>query len=292
MDGPPIADSPCPGELSPLAAWAILCTGLLLHLSEGDRAVRKLLGLLVLLVFASTAAANVDALIKKLRSTDNEERRAAARELGDLGKDAKPAVKALTAALRDSDRFVRRWSAEALGKIGPDAKDSIPALSKLLNDGSQPVRQAAIKALGQMGEDAVPALSKALKGTTSDVQESAITSLGKAGPAGVPALSEAIRDVKMDSALRRKAVETVLQQGSEARKAIPALAATVKNPKAVGREGRQLRLDSIRALGRLASKDDSTAVSVLEAIVNDAKSRDRQLKNTAAQALKQIQARK
>jgi HEAT repeat protein len=264
-----------------------------MNLSEGERAVRKLLGLFVLLAFASVSAANVDELIKKLGSKDNEVRRAAAKELGELGKGAKPAIKALTAALSDSDRFVRRWSAEALGKIGPDAKDALPGLTKLLNDGNQPVRDAAIKAIGKMGEDAVPALTRALKGTTTDVQEAAITALGQAGPSALTALSGAIQDVKMDASLRRKAVAAVLALGSEARKAVPALAAAVKNPKVMGRDGQDFRIDSIKALGQLATKEDSTAVAALESITKDPKLRDNNpLKRAATQALKQVESRK
>ena len=63
--------------------------------TEG-RVVRKLLGVLVLAGWAaSLSAADVSALVKKLGSKDDEERREAAKDLGDLGKDAKPAVAAL-----------------------------------------------------------------------------------------------------------------------------------------------------------------------------------------------------
>jgi len=40
-----------------------------------------------------------------------EVRRAAAKELSEAGKEAKPAVTALTAALKDSDLYVRRFAA-------------------------------------------------------------------------------------------------------------------------------------------------------------------------------------
>jgi HEAT repeat protein len=261
---------------------------------EGDRAVRKLLGLVVLVLFASTsAAADVDELIKKLGNRDNEVRRSAANDLRELGKDAKPAIKALTKALRDRDLFVRRWSAEALGKIGPDAKDAIPELSKLLNDRDKAVRQSAVKAIGQMGEAGVPALARALKGGTSDVKENAVNALGEVGPVAVPALSDAIRDVKMDSALRRKAIESVLKQGNEARKAIPALVAALKNPRGVGARPEVFRFgfDVVDALGRLATKDDAAAISVLEGLVKNPKVTNKPLKNRAAKALEQIKAR-
>jgi HEAT repeat protein len=253
--------------------------------------VRQLLGLLALLVFAAVSAANVDELIKKLASRDSDVRRGAARDLADLGKDAKPAAKALTAALKDSDRYVRRRSAEALGNIGPDAKDAIGELSKLTGDGDQATRQAAVKALGKMGEAGVPALTKALSGTASDVQENAITALGEVGAAGVPALIGAIRNAKMDSSLRRKALQAVLAQGSEARAALPALVATVKSRRGVGRDFRLLRIEAINALGRLANKEDAMAVGALDNLVKDAKLRDNGLKNAAKKALAMVQNR-
>jgi HEAT repeat protein len=280
--------------LSARAPEGILCHEGLSNLDAEERAVRKLVGLLVLFVFASTSAANVDELIKKLASKDSEGRRAAAKDLGDLGKDAKPAVKALTRALGDGDTYVVQFSAEALGKIGPDAKDAIPALTKLLGNGKSSIREAAIKAIGKMGEAAVPALSKAVSGTTSDVQENAIAALTEAGPTALPALSAAIRDSKMDAALRRKAVAAVLSFDSEqAKKALPSLAAAVRDGKVRGRDGQQLRIDSIKALGRLASTEDKPAISALESLSKNPKLRDNNpLKRAATQALKQIRGRK
>ena len=70
------------------------------------------------LLFAGLAfAADTEALVQKLRSSNPDERREAARALSDLGADAKGATKALTLALADRDRFVRRFAAQALGRI-------------------------------------------------------------------------------------------------------------------------------------------------------------------------------
>ena len=63
------------------------------------------------LLFAGLAfAADTEALVQKLRSSNPDERREAARALSDLGADAKGATKALTLALADRDRFVRRFA--------------------------------------------------------------------------------------------------------------------------------------------------------------------------------------
>jgi HEAT repeat protein len=253
--------------------------------------VRKLLGLVVLLIATSPLrAAGVEDLIKSLSSSDNEIRRKAAEELRDLGKEAKPAVKALTKALKDPDRFVKRFSAQALGNIGDDAKDSIPELAKLLEDGNQSVREAAVKAIGKMGSAGIPALTKALAGA-SDVQEHAINGLATAGPSAVPSLALAIKNVKIDASLRRKAIAGVVALGDDGKGALAALTETVKSPKGIGRELNQMRLDAIAALGTLATKEDKAAVKVLDDIAKDEKIRNNQLKNAVKQALKKIQSK-
>jgi HEAT repeat protein len=254
--------------------------------------VRKVLVVLILACWPLAAsAADVSELIKKLGSKDNEVRRSAAEELKELGKEAIPAVQALTAALKDSDRYVRRFSAQALGNIGPDAKSSINGLAGLLDDGGKNVREAAVKALAKMGPAAVPALSKAARGGSSDVQELAIPALGKAGPEGLPALISVIKDAKIDASLRRMAVGAVVPMGKEAHSAVSALAEVVKKPNARGREAGPFRIDAINALGTLATKEDTAAITVLDDIVKNPKERNNQLKNACRQALKKINAR-
>ena len=138
--------------------------------------MRKLLGVLVVAGWAaSLSAADVPELIKKLGSKDNEERRAAAKELGEQAKDAKPAVAALTKALKDDDSFVRRWSADALGKIGPDAKPSLPALVAVLK--------------------MVPGGKKKNTDKDADLRIEAATALGHIASASDKDALEALRDL-------------------------------------------------------------------------------------------------
>lgn len=239
----------------------------------------------------SAPAADTTDLVKKLSSKDNEIRRNAARDLSELGAEAKPAIKALTMALGDEDRFVRRFAAQALGAIGPEAKSAVPALTKLLDDDKPQVREAAVKALAKMGPAAVPALNKALAGTP-DVQEIAINALSTAGKEGITGLTSAIRNTKTPANLRRKAIEVLLPQGKEARSAIAALTEVVKKPGAGGQEGNLLRVDAINALGRLATSEDKSAVAALDAIVKDEKLRNNQIKNASKKALEAIRKRK
>jgi HEAT repeat protein len=252
--------------------------------------VRTILGVALLGWAALTAtAADTSELVKKLSSKDNEARRAAARELSELGADAKPALKALVKALKDEDRFVRRFAAQALGGIGPDAKEAAPALTKLVEDDAPQVREAAVKALAKLGAAGVPALTKALAGP-ADVKELAIAALGEAGKDGIPGLTAVIKDGKASGALRRKAIEA-LPKGKEGRAALTALVEVVKSPPRGG-DGNLVRVDAINALGRLASSDDKAAVSALTAIVKDEKLRNNQLKNASKKALAAVQKRK
>src|SRR5262249_25179167 len=92
--------------------------------------------LLILSIWAVTTVegAEVRELSTKLKSKDSDVRRAAAKDLGELGAEAEPATAELAKAMKDRDLFVRRFAAEALGNIGPAAKKGIPALTLALND--------------------------------------------------------------------------------------------------------------------------------------------------------------
>jgi len=251
--------------------------------------MRPLLCCLALMVAGSFAVAtSVPELIKKLQSSDNEIRRAAAKELGELGKKAAPAVKALIKALDDSDRFVRRFAAQALGNIGPQAKEAVPRLAALLEEDQPQVREAAVRALAQMGSTGVPALSKALLNAPSDVQERAIDILGKAGSEALPALIAFVGNNNFEATLRQKALEVVVSQGKQAHAAVPVLTTTIKTRDT----NRLLRLDAIDALGKLAQVSDKASLTALQEIADDEKSMDIQMKDRARAAIKAIQARK
>jgi HEAT repeat protein len=261
------------------------------RLSAGGQIVRYLVACGIVVVGALCACADTSDLVKKLSSKDNEVRRAAARELSELGKDAKDAVKPLAKALKDKDRFVRRFAAQALGSIGPDAaKVSIPGLTALLDDDNAAVREAGIKALAKMGPAAVPALTKALS-APSDVHEAAVNGLGAAGPTAIPALAGVIKNPKIAANLRSRAIEA-LPADKEARPALPALVEAVGKPAPGGQDGQAFRRAAIAAVGRLATPSDTTAVAALEKIANDDNRNNRQYQKPAKTALASVQARK
>ena len=253
--------------------------------------MRYLVACGVVVVGTLCACADTSELVKKLSSKDSEVRRGAAQGLGELGKEAKDAVKPLVKALKDKDKFVRRFAAQALGNIGPDAAtDAIPGLAKLLDDDQQTVREAGIKALAKMGPTAVPALTKALS-ATNDVHEVAINALGAAGAEGVPALAGVIKNPKIAATLRNRAVE-LLPKDEGARPALSALVMAVVKPAAGGQDGRAFHIAAIAAVGRIATPSDAAAVAALEKIANDESQGNRQIRKPAQNALKAVQGRK
>jgi HEAT repeat protein len=222
-----------------------------------------LTGLLALSILMVTSAngADVRDLIGKLKNPDNDVRRAAAKELSELGAEASAAVPALTKALSDKDRFVRRFAAEALGAIGPEAKSAVPTLALAINDSTKEVQLAAVEALGKMG------------------------------PASVKALGNAVKDPAKDPAVRTKAAQGLAKIGLEARGAVPALTSALK-AKVKGKGKGKANDDDIRAevataLGAVATSEDAAAIAALKA-VSEGKQRNKALKKAASDALRKI----
>jgi len=143
----------------------------------------------------------LDAWTRLLAEGNVQERRAAGRALGNIGREAKSAVPALIKALEDKDREVRDWATRALGCIGSEAQAAVPHLIKTMkSDKSESVRWGAAHALGSIGpaaKEAVPALIEALKGEDAWLCHFAAQALGGIGPdakKAVPALVEALND--------------------------------------------------------------------------------------------------
>lgn len=98
------------------------------------------------------AASAVDTLIRALQHNDD-------RALDRLDSSAPPAVDMLSRALQYDDYNIRHIAAKALGNIGPNAKPAIPALLALVKDARHDqddlARYAAGDALGLIGDATV-----------------------------------------------------------------------------------------------------------------------------------------
>jgi HEAT repeat protein len=135
--------------------------------------------------------------INQLTDKDATARQQAATALGQIGREAVPA---LTQALQDEDASTRSAAADSLAKIGEEAREAVPALKDALQDPDKAVRRQAAFALGVVadGRDPhiVPALAGALKDADREVRRQAATALGRLGPeaeAAIPALTEALK---------------------------------------------------------------------------------------------------
>jgi HEAT repeats/PBS lyase HEAT-like repeat len=230
--------------------------------------MRKWLGVFgaLIVVVLSADGADVPDLIKKMRENDISVRRQAAKELSELGPEAKEALATLIKGLKDNDLFVRRFSAQAIGKIGPEASSALPAL-----------RNASMN----------PKESK-------EVQEAILSALGKLGKGGVDVLIAAIKDKSKEGDVRRKAIESLGDLGPDAREALTTLVEALGMAgggakKAMPASG-DLRIEVCTALGLIANSKDDAAIKALEMITAE-KSKNRALKSAASDALKKIKNR-
>jgi HEAT repeat protein len=237
--------------------------------------MKHLVGIVgMVLCVASARGADMDELIKQLRSGDNDARRAAARALGEGGAEAKTAVPALITALKDRDTFVRRFSAQALGAIGPDAQSAVRPLAAALNDPKNEVRGAAVIALGKLG------------------------------PSGVETLIDVAGDNRKDVAVRRQAVHVLGDLGSAAHAAVPVLTELLKE-KLVKEKGKgkkkekkmpvapeDLRVAAATALGSLATSDDTDTIETLSALTAKEAKTPRDLRQAANMALRKVRKSK
>jgi HEAT repeat protein len=221
------------------------------------------LGLGIVAVTAADAA-EVSDLIKKLGDKDPEARREAAKDLGEMGAEARSAVPALKKAVRDKDSFVRRFSIEALGKIGEEAKSAIPDVALAMKDEKKEVALAAADALGSMG------------------------------PGAIQALTSAVKDAEKDPQVRKKAALSLGRQGKQARSAVPALTEvlTGKTKEKNKKKGKDLEDNDVRpeaatALGSIATEDDKDAIAALKSVA-EGKQKNKALQKAAGDSLKQI----
>src|SRR5262245_56265833 len=189
-------------------------------------------GLVAQTTVSGAEPADVDQLIRDLRSTRSEVRARAAESLGKLGPLAAPAVRPLVAALSDNSIPVQLEALIALSEIGPAARAAAPDLARILQGAEARLYAGASDALGAIGreaQEAAPALEKLVQGDDPVIATSAALALARILPPGsepvagaVPVLIAALKDKR--SQVRHKAVVALGASGSVA---VPALIAAV-----------------------------------------------------------------
>lgn len=238
------------------------------------------------------ARAGLAALRRALARGSADERVAAAWAIRRMGPAGAAALPELASALEASDPRIRAAAARGVGALRADGRPAQPALLRLLADASEPVRWHAANALHRVGPGpgAVSGLAEALGGEDPYVCGFAawtLGNLGAAAAAAVPDLTAALdgrrgafRLPELDQ--RWLAARALGLIGPPAGDAVPALTLALRDA------DRKLRVQSALALGRIGP----AAAPAREALQHASRDSDPEVRFHAEQALKAVSARK
>jgi serine/threonine-protein kinase len=216
-------------------------------------------------------------LVPVLKDENEYARRSAVEVLNEVG-DAN-SVKFLLAAIKDADWWVRSRAGDALGKIGgPKVIDAVLVLAR---DKDEDIRRAAIEILNQTKDErAIKQLINATRDTDWWVSERAVDALAEIGSAqALPRLQEMLQTAPA------KALPVVVRAiGKVGNAASIGLIAPLLN-----RSEKDIRVEAIAALGRLATEEQADQISAqLQGHVGNA---DNTVAVAAQRALTEIEVR-
>src|SRR6202163_715076 len=217
-------------------------------------------------------------LIEILKDENENARRAAVEVLNEVG-NAK-SVKYLLEALKDSDWWVRSRAADALGKIG--GPRVIEAVLQLVRDKDDDIRRAAIEILNQTKDErAVDSLIQATRDNDWWVSERAVDALAEIGSKrALTPLAETLQAPANSKAM--PIVVRALGKLGDSR-----LVDTLRA--LVGRPEREIRIEAIQALSRVA--DEARAGQVREELQAQVASLDQTISRLAALAVSELDNR-
>ena len=217
-------------------------------------------------------------LIEVLKDENENARRAAVEVLNEIG-NAK-SVKYLLEALKDSDWWVRSRAADALGKIG--GPKVIDAVLELVRDKDEDIRRAAIEILNQTKDErAVDSLIQATRDSDWWVSERAVDALAEIGSKrALPRLMEMLQAPANGKAMPI-VVRALGKLGDS--KLVDTLLPLV------GRPEREIRIEAIQALSRVA--DEARAGQVREELQAQVLSPDQTISRMAALAVSELDNR-
>src|SRR3984893_946382 len=217
-------------------------------------------------------------LIEVLKDENENARRAAVEVLNEIG-NAK-SVKYLLEALKDSDWWVRSRAADALGKIG--GPKVIDAVLQLVRDKDEDIRRAAIEILNQTKDErAVDSLIQATRDSDWWVSERAVDALAEIGSTrALPRWMEMLQAPANSKAM--PIVVRALGKLGDSRLVDTLLPL-------VGRPEREIRIEAIQALSRVA--DEARAGQVREELQAQVLSPDQTISRMAALAVSELDNR-
>ena len=217
-------------------------------------------------------------LIEVLKDENENARRAAVEVLNEIG-NAK-SVKYLLEALKDSDWWVRSRAADALGKIG--GPKVIDAVLQLVRDKDEDIRRAAIEILNQTKDErAVDSLIQATRDSDWWVSERAVDALAEIGSKrALPRLMEMLQAPANGKAMPI-VVRALGKLGDS--KLVDTLLPLV------GRPEREIRIEAIQALSRVA--DEACAAQVRNELQAQVASPDQTISRMAAAAVSELDNR-
>lgn len=138
--------------------------------------------------------AAIPILIEFIRDSDAELRCEAAKELGNIGTEARSVVASLVMALMDSEEGVRSEAGKALNKIDPEKSIRIPSLINALCSHNEALQKMAISELVNVGGLAVPPILEALRKQGEGIRTPVETTLLLIRAVAIPDLIEALGD--------------------------------------------------------------------------------------------------
>ena len=216
-------------------------------------------------------------LVPVLKDENEYARRAAVEVLNEIG-DA-GSVKFLLAAIKDSDWWVRSRAGDALGKIG--GPKVIDAVLELARDQDEDIRRAAIEILNQTKDErAIAQLIDATRDKDWWVSERAVDALAEIGSAkALPRLTEMLQTSPA------KALPVVVRAFGKIGNAEHIGLITPF----LGRSEKEIRVEAIGALARLASEDLADQISAQ--LQGEASGADPTVALAAQRALTELEVR-
>jgi lysine biosynthesis protein LysW len=132
-------------KMGPEAKPAVAAIGSCLSVDDKETSLQGLAALAALGPDAKDAVPDIiNLLLDEDLGRNNKLRLQAVKTLGKIGK---PAVSSLTKALSQQNRYMKVGAIEALGEIGPDAKEAIKPIERLASNPDPEIRLAAIRAI-------------------------------------------------------------------------------------------------------------------------------------------------